>query len=285
VSMSSALDRMARVEVSLAGRRQPAFRVCALAGFAVAVATGAVLTAAAGRSLAVTGILAAVCAATFAVHTLARTVLTGEERLVYYHHEIACLATSALALRLLGEPVLAYLDVTIAGIGICLAAGRLGCFAVGCCHGRPCRIGVRYGEAHVAHGLAPCWRGVRLFPVQLAEALAATAIVALCAWAIVSGAPAGTAFALYVVVYGAVRFGLEFARGDAGRGVLAGMTQPQWLSLASGAAVVALAARGLVPFRPEHVVLTGMVAGVALVLSLRAGWARASALSARVHGA
>jgi uncharacterized membrane protein (DUF441 family) len=63
------------------------------------------------------------------------------------------------------------------------------------------------------------------------------------------------------------------------------MTQPQWLSLASGAAVVALAARGLVPIRPEHVVLTGMVAGVALVLSLRAGWARASALSARVHGA
>jgi hypothetical protein len=281
MSLSAALDRMVRVEVTLAGRRQPAFRVCAFAGFAAAVVLGAALTAAAGRSLAVTGILAVVCAATFAVHTLARTVVTGEERLVYYHHEIACLATSALALRLLGEPVLAYLDVTIVGIGICLAAGRLGCFAVGCCHGRPCRIGVRYGEAHVAHGLSPRWRGVRLFPVQLVEALVATAIVTLCGWAIVSGAPAGTALALYVVVYGAVRFGLEFARGDAGRGTLAGMTQPQWLSLASGAAIVALAVRGPVPIGPEHVVLTSVLAVVALALALRAGWERASAHAAR----
>ena len=196
MSLSTALDRLVRVEVTLAGRRQPVFRVCALAGFAVAVVVGAALTAAVDRSLAVTGILAVVCAATFAVHTLARTVVTGEERLVYYHHEIACLATSALALWLLGEPVLAYLDVTIVGIGICLAAGRLGCFAVGCCHGRPCRIGVRYGDAHVAHGLSPRWGGVRLFPVQLVEAVVAAAIVTLCGWAIVSGARAGTALAL-----------------------------------------------------------------------------------------
>ena len=77
MSLSAALDRLVRVEVALAGRRQPVFRVCALAGFAVAVVVGAALTAAAGRSLAVTGILAVVCGATFAVHTLARTVVTG----------------------------------------------------------------------------------------------------------------------------------------------------------------------------------------------------------------
>jgi prolipoprotein diacylglyceryltransferase len=221
--------------------------VCAFAGFALAVAAGLALTAAAGRSLAVTAVLALACALTFALQTLARTVLTGEERLVYYHHEIACVAVCALVLRVLGEPVAAYLDIAIAGVGICLAAGRLGCFAAGCCHGRPCAFGVRYGAEHVANGLSARWQGVRLFPVQLLEAVAAAAIVAACCVLALAGVRAGAALALYAVAYGAVRFALEFARGDAGRGRLAGLTQPQWLSLASIAAVALVAAGALSP--------------------------------------
>ena len=93
--------------------------------------------------------------------------------------------------------------------------------------------------------------------------------------------PAGAALALYVVFYGAVRFGLEFARGDAGRGTFAGMTQPQWLSLASGVAIVVFAADGPVPIGAEHVVLTGTLATVALTLVLRAGWERATERATR----
>jgi hypothetical protein len=276
VTLNAAFDRIARVDVAIAGRRQPAFRVCALAGFALAVGVGSALTLASELSLAVTGILAFVCAATFAAHTLARTLVTGEERLVYYHHEIACLATCALALWWLDEPVLAYLDVTVVGIGVCLAAGRLGCFAVGCCHGRPCGIGVRYGHEHVAHGLAAKWAGVRLFPLQLVEATAAAGIVTAGAAAILGGAPAGSTLALYVVAYGAVRFALEFARGDAGRGALAGMTQPQWLSLASGLLVVALGARGDVPTGPLHLALTAALVAAALWRAAGAGRRRVS---------
>jgi prolipoprotein diacylglyceryltransferase len=271
VNVNAALDRMARVEVGLAGRRQPTFRVCVLAGFALAVAVGAALTAASGLSLAVTGALAVICAVTFVVQTLARKVVTGEERLIYYHHEIACVAAAACALWLLGEPVLSYLDVTIVGIGVCLAAGRLGCFAAGCCHGRPCGVGVRYGHDHVAHGLAPDWLGIRLFPVQLVEAVAAAAIVTVCGGAMLAGAAPGTAFAFYVVAYGAVRFGLEFARGDAGRGAFAGMTQPQWLSLACAIALLALGASSTVPVGPLHVVLTAALVALALSLLVRAG--------------
>jgi hypothetical protein len=267
VNVNAALDRMARVEVALAGRRQPTFRVCALAGFALAVVVGSALTVASGLSLAVTGILAVVCAGTFVVHTLARKVVTGEERLVYYHHEIACVATSALALSLLDKPMLAYLDITIIGIGVCLTTGRLGCFAVGCCHGRPCAVGVRYGHEHVAQGLAANWAGVRLFPLQLVEAAAAAGIVTAGAAAMLAGAPPGTALALYVVVYGAVRFTLEFARGDAGRGALAGMTQPQWLSLASGLLLVALGAGGAVRTGPLHLMLTAALVAAAFWLA------------------
>jgi hypothetical protein len=267
VNVNAILDRMARAEIVVTGRRQPTFRVCAIAGFALAVALGAALTAAAGLSLVVTGILAVTCAVTFVVHTLARKVVTGEERLVYYHHEIACIAACALALWLLGEPVLAYLDIAVIGIGVCLAAGRLGCFAAGCCHGRPCAVGVRYGEEHLEGGLAPRLVGVRLFPVQLAEAVAAAAIVAAGAAAILGGARAGTALALYVVAYGAVRFALEWVRGDHGRGELAGLTQPQWLSLASGIVVVVLGLRGTLPIGAAHVALTATIAAAAAVLA------------------
>ena len=269
MSVNARLDRLARVDVTLAGRSRPAFRFCALAGFAIAVVAGAALTAGAGRSLAVTGVLAVICAVTFVVHTVGRTVLTGQERLVYYHHEIACIAACALVLRLLGEPVLAYLDIAIIGIGICLVAGRVGCFAVGCCHGRPWRLGVRYREEHVANGLAPHWLGVRLFPLQLLEAGLAAAIVAAAAGTVLAGSTPGTAVALYAVAYGAVRFLLELARGDAGRGSLAGLTQPQWLSLSSGLLVLALGERGTLPAGAPHVVLTAAVTVAAAAIALR----------------
>jgi hypothetical protein len=273
VNINVALDRAARVELTLAGRRLPTFRVCALAGFALSVVIGSTLTVASGLSLAVTGILAFVCAVTFVVHTLARKVVTGEERLVYYHQEIACLTTSALALWWLGEPVLAYLDIVVVGIGVCLAAGRLGCFAVGCCHGRPYAFGVRYGHEQVGQGLAAKWAGVRLFPVQLVEATAAAGIVTAGAAAVLAGARSGSALAFYVVAYGTVRFALEFARGDAGRGTLAGMTQPQWLSLASGLLLVAVGAGGDAPTGPLHLALTAALAIAALWLSAGAGLA------------
>jgi hypothetical protein len=276
VSVNDALDRLARPEIVVAGRRQPTFRVCALTGFAVAVAVGAALTVASDLSLAITGLLAVVCAVTFVVHTLARKVVTGEERLVYYHHEIACILACALALRASGEPVLAYLDIAVIGIGVCLAAGRLGCFAAGCCHGRPCAVGVRYREEHVECGLAPRFVGTRLFPLQLAEAGAAAAIVTAGGAAILGGARAGTALALYIVAYGAVRFAFECARGDHGRGELAGMSQPQWLSLASGIVVLLLGARSALPVGPFHVVLTACLVGAAVWLAARRTGRRAA---------
>ena len=103
------------------------------------------------------------------------------------------------------------------------------------------------------------------------EAVAAAAIVTVCAGAMLAGAAPGTAFAFYVVSYGAVRFGLEFARGDAGRGAFAGMTQPQWLSLACAIALLALGASGTAPVGPLHVVLTAALVAVALSLLVRAG--------------
>ena len=70
--------------------------------------------------------------------------MTGEERIIYYRHEIAVMVVAALLLWLLRQPLLPYLDVTILGIGMFLTCGRMGCFMVGCCHGRPHDWGVCY---------------------------------------------------------------------------------------------------------------------------------------------
>src|SRR5690606_16370072 len=59
-----------------------------------------------------------------------------------------------------------------------------------------------------------------IWPVQLFEA---TGLVLICAsllwWGIRKQRPAGLAFGIYLLSYGALRFGLEFLRGDEGRGI------------------------------------------------------------------
>ena len=85
------------------------------------------------------------------------------------------------------------LDVTALGLGVFLTCGRCGCLMVGCCHGKPFRWGVRYGEAHAREGFPAVYVGARLFPVQALEAVIVAAVVSACAVAIVLGAPAGTA--------------------------------------------------------------------------------------------
>ncbi|HZY72321.1 MAG TPA: prolipoprotein diacylglyceryl transferase family protein, partial [Edaphobacter sp.] len=89
---------------------------------------------------------------TFLGLAMATKILTRRERLIYYHHEIAVTLSAALFLKLSGRPVLPYLDILAAGLGLFLACGRIGCLAAGCCYGRPSRRGIRYGDAHVHLG-------------------------------------------------------------------------------------------------------------------------------------
>ena len=44
-------------------------------------------------------------------------IIIGEERLIYYHHEIAIVLAVTMVLWLLDQPILPYLDITILRIG------------------------------------------------------------------------------------------------------------------------------------------------------------------------
>jgi hypothetical protein len=259
------LDALARTTVAVGGRRLGAFRLCGTIGYVVGVVTATALAMAHGRSPWPMLLVCAVGAGTFVVLAGYVRDTDGRERLVYYHHQAAVLATATVTLVIAGAPVLPYLDLVAIGLGLFLAFGRIGCLMVGCCHGRPARLGIRYGATHVHAGFPAHRQGVRLLPVQAFEAawtLVAVGVAIAATWR-APGAP----LAAYVVTYAAGRFVLEYLRGDGPRPYLLAVSEAQWTSLALVAAVVAAEPDGL------HVAVLATLT-VTVVMTLALAWQR-----------
>ncbi len=136
--------------------------------------------------------------------------------------------------------------------------GRLGCWAEGCCHGRP--TGLPWGSAFMdpASSAPKHLLGVLLHPTQLYEAFgSAVAALLLIGWVLprirAGKFRYGTAFLGYILYYSILRFLLEFLRGD-DRGVFLSpvLSPSQWVSLAAGlAAAWTLKTRGALERKPE----------------------------------
>jgi hypothetical protein len=215
------------------------------------------------------GRIVLIAIATFLALVMTTKVITGEENIIYYHHEIAVTCAAAILLWLIRVPALPYLDVTILGIGLFLAFGRIGCFMVGCCHGRPHTWGVCYRQEHADAGFTPYFVGVRLFPVQLIESLWVLIAVSVGVLMVLRGSLPGSAFAWYVIAYDTGRFFFEFLRGDPERPYVSGFSQPQWISLILMVAVSFAEAAGLIPFYSWHLVATACVLLATLAIALR----------------
>jgi len=264
-----------------------AFRVCGVAGFLA----GAVLSLGLAwhRSLSL-GIAAAVIVAALAASlgvAVATKVLVGEERWTFYHHLLTVLAAGAAVPWLLGRPVLPHLEVLVLGFAALHVPGKLGCFLAGCCHGRPCRIGVVYGEDHARAGFPPQLAGARLFPVQLAEGAWLLLLVVGGVALIVRSAPPGEALALFLLGYPIGRFCFELARGVEPRRRLLGLFEAQWISLLVVAGVAAAGLAGLLPLRGAHLWTAGgflVVASAVAAGASRPGSPRSRLLaSSHVH--
>src|ERR1035438_7817740 len=173
------LDRLARPGIRLFGKTRPSFQVCGVAGLCLAVFMSLVLVERRGLSPWILAAIAVAAVSTFLSLAMLTKIVTGAETLVYYHHEIAVISVAAVLLSVLHRPVLPYLDVTALGLGLFLACGRIGCFMVGCCHGRPHRLGVQYTPAHAHAGFTACYVGARLLPVQLFESLWVLAVTSI----------------------------------------------------------------------------------------------------------
>jgi prolipoprotein diacylglyceryltransferase len=270
------LDSCARLHLD-ARRRIGSYFGLGIVGTLTGAAVASALAIAGGYSVLLAAAATVSTITAFFVGVKTAQVLLGHERIVLYELFLHALASTAVILEILGLPLRAGLDLTVIGIGVMLVFGRVGCLQVGCCHGRPARWGIVYGQDHARSGFASCYVGVRLFAVQLVEAVVTAAIVAICALVYVRY-PAGQALCLYASLYGPVRFGLELVRGDDDRPHLAGASEAQWLALVTGWCAAWAGEGWNLPFSTLHnvvaIILT--LSMVALVVADRAlryrGW-------------
>ncbi len=127
-----------------------------------------------------------------------------------------------------------YIDIYAVVLPIGHAIGRVGCFFAGCCYGIPCSFGVVYTQTV---GQTPL--GIRLFPIQLAEAVFLV-ILFVVQYFVYSKTRKGTATFTYCLSYSAIRFVLEFLRGDAERGKLGLLSTSQWICVGIACITIAV---------------------------------------------
>ena len=110
-------------------------------------------------------------------------------------------------------------DALVPGVILGQAIGRLGCFSAGCCWGKPTHLpwAVTFTDVYSARAVGTPM-DTPLHPTQLYESLAAFLIFFFLLWLAPRKRFHGQVALVYVALYSAVRFGLEFLRGDPDRG-------------------------------------------------------------------
>ncbi|MFZ0922070.1 MAG: prolipoprotein diacylglyceryl transferase, partial [Candidatus Acidiferrales bacterium] len=118
-------------------------------------------------------------------------------------------------------PLLVLLDSYSAGLPLGHAVGRLGCFAAGCCYGKPTFLpwGVTFTSSRAAE-LVGTPLNIPLHPTQLYEAAAEFMNFFILVALARKQRFRGEIFATFILLYGFERGLIEFMRGDPGRTLL-----------------------------------------------------------------
>ncbi|HXY16324.1 MAG TPA: prolipoprotein diacylglyceryl transferase [Terriglobales bacterium] len=147
---------------------------------------------------------------------------------------IAAFAAAAWYIRKNHMPALATCDAFAPGLALGHAIGRLGCFAAGCCYGKPT---THFWGVTFKNPLAQAWvgtpLGVPLEPTQLFESAVELANFFILMWILKHKKFDGQVFGAYLFLYGVARYFLEFLRDDPGRGSVFGgaMTGTQLIAI------------------------------------------------------
>jgi phosphatidylglycerol---prolipoprotein diacylglyceryl transferase len=137
-------------------------------------------------------------------------------------------------------------DVLAPGLAVGQAVGRLGCFAAGCCFGRPTTVpwAVTFRDPYATRAVGTPL-DVALHPTQLYESAAALLLFLLLLWLSKRKRFHGQIALVYLFVYAAARFVIEFYRGDPSRGTVLG----GWVSTSQFVALlIALTVAVLYPY-------------------------------------
>jgi phosphatidylglycerol:prolipoprotein diacylglycerol transferase len=148
---------------------------------------------------------------------------------VFYGGFLGAVLTAYVLVRRYQLPWWRTADAFAPGIALGQAIGRQGCFAAGCCWGKPTTMpwGVRFSELGRQVTGVPI--DTHLHPTQLYESFAAFLFFGLLIWLHRRKTFNGQVILAYGVLYGATRFIIEFFRDDP-RGDIFGLTSLTHLS-------------------------------------------------------
>jgi len=147
---------------------------------------------------------------------------------------IGALLAAAYYVRKHHMPALATCDAFAPGLALGHAIGRVGCFAAGCCWGKPTN---HWWGVTFTNPLAEAWVGTplgrALQPTQLFESAVELANFFILMWLFKRKKFDGQIFGAYLFLYGVARYFLEYLRDDPGRGEVFGgiMTGTQFISI------------------------------------------------------
>jgi len=158
---------------------------------------------------------------------------------VFYGGFIAAVLAGYFLIRRYKLPWWKTADAFAPGIALGNAIGRQGCFAAGCCWGKPTTMpwGVEFTEA--GHEVTGVPLGVHLHPTQLYESFGALLVFFFLIWLHRRKRFSGQVILFYAVLYAVMRFTIEFFRDDPrgdilGLTTLTGLSTSQMLSLIVG---------------------------------------------------
>lgn len=136
-------------------------------------------------------------------------------------------------------------DACAPGIAIGNFFGRQGCFAAGCCWGKPTTLpwGVKFGE--LGHQITGVPTDTHLHPTQLYESFAMLLVFFFLLWLHKRRRFTGQVILAYALIYSAIRFSIEFVRDDPrgdvlGLTTLTGLSTSQLISLVVGISALVL---------------------------------------------
>lgn len=147
---------------------------------------------------------------------------------------LAAFLVAAWYIRRHHMPALGTCDAFSPGLALGHAIGRVGCFAAGCCYGKPTN---HFWGVTFTNQLANYWTGTPLGhplePTQLFESAVELVNFFILTWLLARKKFDGQVFGAYLFLYGIARYFLEFLRDDPGRGSVFGgiMTGTQLISI------------------------------------------------------
>jgi len=151
---------------------------------------------------------------------------------IFYGGFIAALVFAFLYMQAQKMPVLGTADLFAPGVALGHGIGRLGCFSAGCCWGKPTSLpwAVTFTSKDTTTGVP---LGIPLHPTQLYEAFAEGIICLILIGQLRRGHRTGQVIGMYLLLYGMVRFAVEFLREHDESNPFGGpFVLEQWISLA-----------------------------------------------------